>query len=49
MDVRQLYGKNGIKDLLRKPWLDVNRDPVPCNINYLHRKIHELQSMPSER
>ncbi|KAL3158584.1 hypothetical protein ABBQ38_010802 [Trebouxia sp. C0009 RCD-2024] len=46
LDVRQLYGKNGIKDLLRKPWLDVNRDPVPCNMNYLRRKICELESMP---
>ena len=49
LDVRQLYGKNGIKDLLRKPWLDVNRDLVPCNINYLNRKIRELESMPPER
>jgi len=47
LDVRQLYGKKGIKDILRKPRLDVNRDPVPCNINYLRSKIRELESMPS--
>ena len=45
LDVRQLYDKNGIQDLLRKPWLDVNRGPVPCNMNYLRRKICELESM----
>ncbi|DBA86712.1 TPA: hypothetical protein ACH3X1_005160 [Trebouxia sp. C0004] len=48
VNVRDLYGMRGIRGILRKPWRDLHRERIPCNMNYIERKVAELQSMPEE-
>ena len=48
VNVRDLYGMRGIRVILRKPWRGLHRERIPCNMNYIERKVAELQSMPEE-
>ena len=48
LNVASLYGKKGIEAIVTKPSLDFHLDGIPCNRNYLKRKIAELQNMPKE-
>ena len=48
VNVRDLYGMRGIRVILRQPWQDLRRERIPCNMNYIERKVAELQSMPKE-
>lgn len=48
LNVATLYGKRGIEAIVTKPSPLLHSDDIPCNMNYLKRKVAELQNMPKE-
>ncbi|DBA94371.1 hypothetical protein WJX77_006596 [Trebouxia sp. C0004] len=48
LNVATLYGKTGIEAIVGKPSLAFHLDGIPCNMNYLKRKVAEVQNMPKE-
>ena len=48
LNVATLYGERGIEAIVTKPSPLLHSDDIPCNMNYLTRKVAELQNMPKE-
>ena len=48
LNVATLYGKTGIEAIVRWPSSVFHSDGIPRNMNYLNRKVAELQNMPKE-
>lgn len=48
LNVATLYGKIGIEAIRTKPSPLLHSERIPCNMNYLKRKVAELQNMPRE-
>ena len=46
LDVKRLYGDDGIKEILRDPARRSPNNRIPCNQDYLLEKTSEVQSMP---
>ncbi|DBA65497.1 TPA: hypothetical protein ACH3X2_003206 [Trebouxia sp. C0005] len=46
LNVATLYGKTGIEAIMR--WPSFHLDGIPRNMNYVKRKVAELQNMPKE-
>ena len=48
LNVATLYGKRGISAILQKPWQRLHPERIPCDMDYIRRKVAELQNMPKE-